>query len=250
MLVVGVCAGPTDRFETTAQPPLGALNVPVLVRRGQTSIFAAYNSIIDEALTHPGFEGLILIHDDVELRDPSILEKVRNSLTTADVVGVIGGSGLTRSMDWYRAEHRYGWATDDRRRRDHGPPPPKGVDAVDGIFLALSPAACRRLRFDESTYHGFHGYDADICAQARSHGMRIDLVEVDLHHHNGGRKTDPYLYELANTTWRLKWQDLRIVERLVLRGRIRLLRWASGSPVGARCARAVACLTRPARRGH
>lgn len=208
--VVGICAGPSNNLEEIALPPLEKLGATTIVRRGYSSIFRAYNSIIEEALRIDDFAGLILMHDDVEIRDAKMIEKVRQGLAGADVLGVIGGTGLQASMDWASATAKYGWAIDDRQSYDYGPPPPDGVDAVDGIFLALSRRACTRLRFDETRFSGFHGYDADICAQAKASGMRIDIVDVLLHHHKDAQFTDMSAWNLANAVWMLKWRRSQV----------------------------------------
>lgn len=49
------------------------------------------------------------------------------------------------------------------------------MEMVDGCILVLSPWAVANLRFDEERYSGFHGYDADICFEARSQGKRVVL---------------------------------------------------------------------------
>ena len=47
------------------------------------------------------------------------------------------------------------------------------VDMVDGYLLILSRWAINELRFDERDVGpGFHGYDADICFQARGGAAR------------------------------------------------------------------------------
>ncbi|HAS10929.1 MAG TPA: hypothetical protein DCS55_10510 [Acidimicrobiaceae bacterium] len=227
MLIVGICAGPSGRAGRIALPPVQRLGLPVIVRLGETSIFEAYNSIVDEAIGLDDLTGLVLIHDDVELRDDRLVEKVHDGFRTADVLGVIGGVGLDRSMDWAEARQTFGWAVDDRRSRDFGPPPPGGVDSVDGIFLGLSPRACRELRFDAGHFDGFHGYDADICAQAKSRGLQVGLVHIDMHHHNGGRETDLVAYGRAEERWLAKWRPgVRPVRRRRKRLPERLIRAA------------------------
>lgn len=224
-LVVGVCAGPSDRFEQIARPALDALHATVVFRIGAVSIARAYNAMIDEGRTLDDFEGMVFIHDDVELLDAAFEEKIRDGFAEADLVGVIGGVGLGPTMSWSDAEHLYGWATDDRRERNYGPAPEGGVHAIDGILLALSPRACRELRFDESI-GGFHGYDADICKQARAADMHIALRHVRLHHHNGERSTDMRAWGAANERWRLKWRSLTPAQRL--RSHWRLARYRLG----------------------
>src|SRR6476620_10727204 len=75
----GVCAGPSDKFERISQPGILASQEPdslVMVLRGQQSIFAGYNQMIEQAVA-ADVEGLVLIHDDARLRDPEVSAKLR-----------------------------------------------------------------------------------------------------------------------------------------------------------------------------
>src|SRR4029077_3758738 len=57
------------------------------------------------------------------------------------------------------------------------------VDTLDGFLLALSPWAVRELRFDESLGQ-LHGYDFDLCLQARAAGRKVVTADFRaIHHH-------------------------------------------------------------------
>ena len=89
MFVYGVCAGPSDKLERIAMPGIRVANpdAAVLVRRGESSIHIAYNSLLDEALRTPGLEGVILVHDDTAIEDPDIEAKLRELRGEVDSVG-------------------------------------------------------------------------------------------------------------------------------------------------------------------
>jgi hypothetical protein len=57
------------------------------------------------------------------------------------------------------------------------------VDTIDGLVIAMSPWAVRELRFDESLGQ-FHGYDLDICLQARAAGKRVVTQDFKVVHHH------------------------------------------------------------------
>jgi hypothetical protein len=208
VFVYGFCIGTESKYTSFASPGLEAYAdaSPVLERRQQSSIFAAYNSVLDEALAMGSdVEGLILMHEDVELKQ-SVHSKLRHEFKDEDVaiVGAIGGSGV-RSVRWSRAERTFGRAPDtfhgenDYGRGDHD------VDIVDGLLLAMSPWAMRNLRFDESHYSGFHAYDADISMQARAAGKRVRVIDVDLMHHTKGGFGDVKVHRTVDDTFRRKW---------------------------------------------
>ena len=52
--------------------------------------------------------------------------------------------------------------------------------------MALSPWAMRNLRFDESLGQ-IHGYDFDICMQARTAGKKVVTADLQVVHHHSLR---------------------------------------------------------------
>ncbi len=157
------------------------------MRRGRSCIFAAYNEIMDEAAEDPRIEALVLIHEDTEIRDDRFEEKLRWGLDDPDVaiVGTIGATGV-QGIDWW--VHDSGIGSSILEPIDaaelYETPLLKGsemsgtggfgdVDMVDGYLLGMSRWALTELRFDEHEVGpGFHGYDADICFQARERGTQ------------------------------------------------------------------------------
>jgi hypothetical protein len=207
VIAYGICIGTEEKYARLGAPGLAkfAAESPVLLRRQQRSIFEAYNSMIDEALEIPDIEGIVLIHEDVELRAP-IEETLRGEFATSDVaiVGTIGGRGIN-SVRWYRSDELVGYAADSfYGANDHG----QGffdVDTVDGLLLAMSPAGMRQLRFDSDTFTGFHAYDADICMQARRGGLRVRVAPLDVFHHTKGGFGDAAQHRRIDDAFRDKW---------------------------------------------
>jgi 2-polyprenyl-3-methyl-5-hydroxy-6-metoxy-1,4-benzoquinol methylase len=76
---------------------------------------------------------------------------------------------------------------------------------IDGLIMVLSPRAVQQLRFDEQTFTGFHGYDADICFQARRAGMRVVVDDLEVIHHTKGGYGDPAAFLAADRAFRAKW---------------------------------------------
>lgn len=207
MLAYGVCVGSEEKYQTCARPGLRAFaapDAPVAECRDADSIFSAYNQVLDAFADKSELEGLVLLHEDVEIRDPAFEAKVREALAdeTVAVVGVIGARSVT-SLAWWEGEGR-GRCAETRGTVDFGAWE-DDVDVVDGLLLVLSPWAVRTLRFDEDAFCGFHGYDADICFQARAAGRRVRVVDVDLFHHTKGGYGDTVAYQAADATFKAKW---------------------------------------------
>lgn len=203
MFAYGIAVGPGDKFERISQPSLQRFaSGPLLIRRGQASIFPAYNSILDEASGYEGLEGLILLHDDVELLaelEPELRECFLDPAIA--IVGAVGG--ITRRFEWWKGDRR-GFVRDARGVEDYGGGR-HPVDAVDGLLLALSPWAVRTLRFDADAYSGFHGYDRDLCSQATAHGRTVLVADLPVLHHSAVGDTSSLTFATARRTWQLKW---------------------------------------------
>jgi hypothetical protein len=207
VFVYGVCIGTEKKYDSFARPGLEkyAPESVRIERRDQSSIFAAYNSILDEVLAlGTDVEGLVLLHEDVELK-ADIEGTLRQQFTdeTVAVVGAIGGRGV-RSVRWSRAEKTFGYVPDTNGVNDRG----RGVhdvDIVDGLLLVLSPWGIKHLRFDEANFSGFHAYDADISMQARANGKLVRVADFDLMHHTKGGFGDVRVHRTVDDAFRKKW---------------------------------------------
>jgi hypothetical protein len=187
------------------------------------SIFRAYNLLLDLAAGHERLEALVLLHQDVEIVDDDFGRKVRGALADPDVavVGCVGALDA-RTMAWW--EGAVTWASFTHRYYEHGggllpafamsPPdvePPVyartgAVDTIDGFIMVLSPWAVRNLRFDE-TLGQFHGYDFDICMQARASGRKVVTADLRVHHHHSLElMSDPDNWIESNIRLTEKWE--------------------------------------------
>src|SRR5436190_10029638 len=71
--------------------------------------------------------------------------------------------------------------------------------------MVLSPWAVRELRFDESL-GDLHGYDFDICMQARAAGKKVVTADFRVvHHHSLDLISDPEAWTLACIRLAEKW---------------------------------------------
>ncbi len=201
---VVLCAGPDPKL---------------IVRREADCIFSAYNSILDEARELPDLEGVLLLHQDLEIVDPRALDTLRTAFADPEVaiVGVVGGIGV-RAMGWWFSDRGVGaygwdWLGDPDLEQFHDPSDfwhshverSADVDAVDGMLLCFSPTAVRELRFDERLVPGFHGYDTDICFEARKRGFRVRTERIDVVHHNPSDLPDREQFVRAHVAFAGKW---------------------------------------------
>ena len=199
--------GSWDRFDQYVVPH--AAGRPIVALSGQTSIAAAYNSILDAYRYGPSRQDInmvILQHDDLEILEPGAEERIaelmrrpaghragRRGRRLARVAGWAGGT-TTRS----------GIRRTDAMMIDFGPRA-GNVDLLEGSLLVFSRWALGNLRFDERP--GFHGYD-EIAMQAARKGMRVVVADIDTHHHTalGFDNESSHADWLAADQWfREKW---------------------------------------------
>lgn len=202
MIAFGCAMTSPDKYEAFAKPGIDLVAEPdskIHLYRSKGSIFRNYNMILDLVKDEPDLEALVLFHQDSQIVEPDFCDRIRAALADPDVaiVGCIGVVGARSIAYWEGSEvwgsfaHRYyeygggdipglGW-----QRGAHMPPYARTgeVDTVDGFVLCLSPWAVRNLRFDE-TLGMLHGYDLDICLQAREQGKKIVVADFRVIHHH------------------------------------------------------------------
>jgi Glycosyltransferase like family len=188
-------------YETYAGPGIKRVAEPdseTLAYQSGGSIFRAYNGLLELAGERDNLEALVLLHQDSELIDPAFCPKVREALRDPDVaiVGCAGAIG-PRNISWW--EGLVPWASFSHRYEEMGGGEIPGlswhvdrvpsyattgeVDVIDGFIMVLSPWAVRNLRFDESLGL-LHGYDLDICLQAKAAGKKVVTTDFRaIHHH-------------------------------------------------------------------
>lgn len=173
----GCCTNSLDRVSRWVVPRIGDRELTITWNR--TSIGVAYNEILS-IYANRGCDALILLHDDLELIDPHAEEKLLAVITQRDVAlaGIAGGYDVN-SLAWWNAR-TVGWQRTDSRDLDFGSRT-GDVQSLEGSLLVFSHWAINHLRFDEQ-FTGFHGYD-EIGMQARNHGKRVVVTDVDTHHH-------------------------------------------------------------------
>ncbi len=212
MIAFGCPVTDREKYSRFAEPGIRRAIEPdsaLLLRHHAPSIQVAYNSMLEEAGARSELEALVLLHQDVELRDGDLAEKLRACMRDP-LVAVVGavGSDDVRSLEWWRTGCVGGVTAPGLVGPDvlgGGPPALAAAESVDGLLLALSPWAVRTLRFDERFAPYFHGYDVDLCFQARERGRRVAVVDIDVVHHARMGFFDRRTWVPAYRLWHRKW---------------------------------------------
>jgi hypothetical protein len=227
MIVYGCAVTDAEAFARYAEPGLRALtdndpDAEFIALASVGTIFRNYNLIRERVGARDDLEALVLVHQDAEIVDPECSDKVRAALSDPDVaiVGCAGAVGV-RSIAWW--EGAVTWASFTHRYEEMGGGEIPGVswrprdtpgyastgevDSIDGFVMALSPWAVRELSFDESLGTR-HGYDLDLCMQARAAGKKIVTADLKVvHHHSLELVADPERWVESHIAVAEKWNS-------------------------------------------
>jgi GT2 family glycosyltransferase len=225
LIVFGTAVVDGNLYDRTARPGIDRVREPdslVLAHQSAGTLFRNYNLIMEMAAKQDDLEALVLLHQDAEIVDPSFCEKVREALSDPDVavVGCAGALGV-RSIAWW--EGAVTWASFTHRYTELGggqfdsysfvPETTPSfaetgqVDSIDGFIMVLSPWAVHNLAFDENLGK-LHGYDFDICCQAREAGKKVVTMDVKMiHHHSLDLISDPETWIEAYVRLAEKWDE-------------------------------------------
>ncbi len=185
MIAFGCAVTDQDMFERVALPGIQRLCEPgalLLTCCGYDAIHRAYNEMMTEAASHADLEALILMHQDLELLDDSLLARVR-SLFERPRVGVVGcfGGRNVPFQYWALGEEKFGSAMVPAFEQ-HYSSGPHEVEVVDGVLLAIKPWVARTVRFSAAASKDFHGYDVDFCMRVRAAGGHVVCDDVPYLH--------------------------------------------------------------------
>jgi Glycosyltransferase like family len=244
-------AGPGIRL---AAEPDSAL----LIFAAMDTLARSYNLLLDSAAQREDLEALVVLHPHAEIADLDLCAKVRRALSDPEVA-VVGCAGATavRSIAWWDGQVSRGEVTSVYTDYGGGSfpgfswatvgPAPAEVEAVDGFLLVLSPWAVRNLRFDERLPLG-HGYDVDLCLQARAAGRKVVTANLRvLEHRSLDIVSDPEMWVESHIAVARKWGETLnngtgVADRAQSEESAR--HWARRAEAERECARAVAYFRR------
>jgi hypothetical protein len=223
MIAFGISITKPDVFRECALPGVRRAAEPdseIYDVAAPGSIFRSYNALLERAAAREDLEALVLVHQDAEIADADLCDKLRGALSDPDVgaVGCVGAIGV-RSIAWWEAsvtlasfvnryeEHGGGDLESFSWNWDGAPAYAQTgeVETLDGFVLALSPWVVRNIRFDESLGE-FHGYDLDFCLQVREAGRKVVTADFRaIHHRRLEMIPDPDLWVAAHIAVAEKW---------------------------------------------
>jgi Glycosyltransferase like family len=208
VIVFGSAVTDRDMFESIAMRGIRRVaeaDSVIDLRHDHESIQAPYNEILDAAARQPDLEAVVLVHQDFELLDDSLLRRVR-PLLAEPRVGVIGLFGARRAPlhAWNTAPELYGRATTPPIDIHHSTGAHE-VEIVDGSLLVLAPWVVETIRFNSELADDFHGYDVDFCCRVRTAGGRVVCDDAPYMHHMERPWTDSDAVRRAGVVVAMMW---------------------------------------------
>lgn len=158
------------------------------------SIFSAYN----EGISKSKYETLCFMHEDVLLHTSDWgLSIIRHlDMPSVGIIGVCGCTTLAKiPSPWSLYEHYMYLLQSTPTRKKHQllqsgfdkSPDLKPVLVVDGVFMAAKKSLFEKIRFDETSFSGYHAYDIDICLQAHTLGYKnFAINDILIEHFSKG----------------------------------------------------------------
>lgn len=207
-IAYGCCVGSTLSF--TKYVEYKVKNRPLTALWHQASIAVAYNQILDSwCNTSDAPDILVLLHDDLEIVDSDVEQKLVEAFEDdgVEMVGVVGSERAPDTLNWWDyglVGQQHAGAANVHGERTEG-----SVRAVDGSFIALSYSAITEYRFD-TRYSGFHGYDVDIARQVHAGGGKIAVAPIRTQHHTSIGFKSPAIeasWQQANLKYVQKWSQ-------------------------------------------
>ena len=226
MIVFGCAITDANAYQQFAEPGIRRVKEDdsVLLAHGATgSLQSTYNLILDQVQELDDLEALVLLHQDAELIDDNLCEVIRETVSDPEVaiVGCAGAVGVSNINYW---EGSVTWANFTHRFEEAGGGEIPGltwmperapsyartgeVDSIDGVVIVMSPWAVRELRFDEAL-GTLHGYDLDLCLQARAAGKKVVTADFHaIHHHSLELIRDVEGWMAAHMRMAEKWEGV------------------------------------------
>lgn len=180
------------------------------------SIFSAYN----EGVKKSKFEIICFLHEDIILYTQGWGKKVIDHFRDNEVgmIGVAGGMAQSKipSAWWYNNYFGNGAINILMRKRNdseeelyrytHRPLNDEKIESViiDGLWFCIRKSLFSKISFDETTFKGFHLYDADISMQVQQHAKLFIVYDILLEHKWSGKISKDFYTDLIKFSdkWR------------------------------------------------
>ncbi len=190
---------------------------PCFVTRISFENTRGLSEVYNESIRAPHDHDILLfVHDDIWLNDYFLVDRLIDSLTIYDVVGVAGSRRrAARQIAWYSSDdtlkgdtthlsgvvghgkEQFGGAT------RYGPTPVQ-CEILDGAFLAAKKSTLRDNAVFFDPRFDFHFYDMDFCRTARQKNLHLGTSRISVSHQSMGN-FDSLAWRKSSEIYLEKW---------------------------------------------
>jgi GT2 family glycosyltransferase len=191
-----ICSATKGKKEDTLLWQTKDHSLEVFFKEGnKDSLQQVYNKAIDFAIKE-NLDHIVLCHDDIILENFDY-EKLKTHFETYDVLGVAGASQIKIQEPalWhlmgggFQGGNLHGAVAHLNKGKKSmtafGPYPHQAL-IMDGVFLAISRKAFKKIRFAEDCPAGFHFYDLAYTLDASLAGLKCGVIDAYITHASPG----------------------------------------------------------------
>jgi GT2 family glycosyltransferase len=140
---------------------------------------------------------VILSHDDIEILSSDFALCVSDAIAHFDLIGIAGTTRVVAGK-WSAAGDPFVYTLISSPDPEHGgygtallggaPLVVPGIQALDGVFMAMRREVAAAITFDAEVFDNFHLYDLDFSFRAYRAGFRLAVCrDIVLIHESTGR---------------------------------------------------------------
>lgn len=159
-------------------------------------------------------KNILFVHDDVNIQDAFLQEKLEIAFETADIIGLAGAKFIktTSPALWHLMSDRTTWSgavahlyPDETIGMSSFGPMPKRVLVLDGLFLAVNTEKILDAGLKFSEEFEFHFYDLDFCLTANQLRLKLSTCPIWVIHSGLGDSFQSNEWKRLEPIFLSKW---------------------------------------------
>jgi hypothetical protein len=162
----------------------------VLVKDNKEGLPKVYNKFLQDSKYQKDI--LLFVHDDVELEDLFLIEKLQNS--PYEVTGLAGTkkANLNKPPGWHLMSTKEDWVGEVAHADSSGVwttvfgPTNSRALLIDGLFIAVDVKAINEKNVSFNEKFEFHHYDLSFCLDCNKAKVKIGVLPIRVIHHGLG----------------------------------------------------------------
>lgn len=217
-----ICATPlsADDFWQTA-PLANFLGKIDVEEDSRISYVIYYNNIIglakiyNKEITKKNKDKIVVfVHDDVDIQDFYLVEKLNTAIVDFDVIGLAGGKNINLKSPalWHIMTERSTWSgavghifADKSIAVSSFGPAPRRCLLIDGLFIAINTEKVLETGVKFDPQYDFHFYDLDFALSANAAKLKIGTAPIWVIHAGLGDSYKSEEWKTKETSFLEKW---------------------------------------------